>query len=142
MALFNLRAVTPDKVFFDGQIENIILRTTAGDKGILAQHEPYVAALPLGAVRIKSETGWRNAAISGGSVKVSRGGNTVILAQSLEWSDEIDLKRAEEAKDKAEKRINNSSGDYDLQLAEMKLKRALNRISTAGLKITQLRTGS
>ena len=134
MALFNLKAVTPDKVFFDGQVENVILRTTAGDKGILAQHEPYVAALPFGTVRVKSETGWRNAAISGGSVKVSRGGDTTILAQSLEWGDEIDLKRAEEAKLKAESRISSSGETYYTELAEMKLKRAINRINTAGIK--------
>ena len=139
MALFNLRVLTPDKVFFDGKIERVVLRTVTGDKGILASREPYVAVIPRGAVRVKSENGWRAAAISGGAVKVSHGGDTVILAQSMEWSDEIDLKRAESARAKAEERVEsykkNPGDEYAARLAEMKLERALNRIKTANLRI-------
>ncbi|GHU45373.1 ATP synthase epsilon chain [Clostridia bacterium] len=151
MNQFKLKAFSPDKLFFDGEVENVIVRTSVGDKGIMANHEPYLAALPAGAVRIKSEAGWRYAAISGGSVKVAKGGETVILAHSMEWSDEIDLTRAQAARESAETRIKNAkqsadlSGDggsgssgnsvnYELQLAEMKLLRAVNRINSAGLK--------
>ena len=101
MTPFKLEIITPDKVFFDGEVENVIVRTTVGDKGILARHEPYVAALPIGKLKVKIDGQFRVAAVSEGVIKVSDD-KTVILAQSCEWGDEIDLERAEAAKRKAE----------------------------------------
>ena len=132
MTPFKLQIITPEKVFFDGETEQIVVRTTVGDVGILNGHEPYCAALGIGQIRVKQENGeFRHAATSGGIVKVSKEG-TVILAQSCEWADEIDLERAETAKENAEERLKASSNDNDLRMAEAKLKRALNRINTAG----------
>ena len=57
---------------------------------------------------------------------------TIILVQTCEWSDEIDVTRANAAKETAEGRIKAAQSDNELRLAEAKLKRALNRIDTAG----------
>jgi len=92
MAPFNLKIITPDKILFDGQTENVIVRTTVGDKGILARHEAYVAALPIGQLRMKTKEGkFRTAAISTGTVRVEENGDTVILVQSCEWGDKISV---------------------------------------------------
>jgi F-type H+-transporting ATPase subunit epsilon len=130
MTPFNLKIITPAGVFFDGQTPNVIVRTTVGDKGILARHEPYVAALPIGTMRIMNDSNkYRTAAISTGTIQVEDSGDTVILVQSCEWSDEIDVKRAEAAKDRAELCLNdNDAGDVQHEIAEFKLKRALNRL--------------
>lgn len=134
MTPFRLQILTPDKLFFDGETDNLIVRTTVGDKGILARHEDYVAALPIGKMKVKLDGKFRVAAVSEGTVKVSRD-KTVVLVQSCEWADEIDVDRAKTAKEKAEERLKAAEKDNnDYLLAEYKLKRAVNRIETWDLK--------
>jgi F-type H+-transporting ATPase subunit epsilon len=133
MTPFNLKIITPNKVFFKGETGNVIVRTTVGDKGILARHEPYIAALPIGKMRIMTKKGqYRIAAISPGTIRVKENGDTDIIVQSCEWSDKIDVSRAEVAKDKAQKCIDDKSvSQIEHEIAEFKLKRALNRLDVA-----------
>ncbi len=134
MTLFHLQIYTPDRLFFDGETENLIVRTTVGDKGILARHEPYVAALPIGKLKIKLNGEFRIAAVSEGVVKVSKD-KTVILTQSCEWADEIDIERANAAKTEAEQLMQSlQKEDKDYLVAEYKLKRAINRLETSKLR--------
>ena len=128
-----LQIITPEKTFFDGETEQIIARTTVGDVGILNGHEPYCAALGIGQMRVMIDGQFRRAATTGGIIKVSRE-KTVILVQACEWADEIDVNRAEHAKEVAEGRIKAAHSDNELRLAEAKLKRALNRIDAANLR--------
>jgi len=133
MTPFNLKIITPDRVFFDSETENVIVRTTVGDKGILARHEAYVAALPIGKMRVMTKKGkYRTAAISTGTIRVRDNGDTIILVQSCEWGDKIDVKRAESAKERAQKCIDDEGASIiDHEIAEFKLKRALNRLDAA-----------
>ena len=131
MTPFKLKIITPEKVFFDGETEQIIARTTVGDVGILKGHEPYCAALGIGQMRIKIDGEFRSAATSGGLLKVTPE-ETVILVQTCEWGTEIDLERANAAKETAEHRLQSAKSDNEIRMAEAKLKRALNRIDTAG----------
>lgn len=133
MTPFKLEIITPEKKFFDGETEQIIVRTTVGDVGILNGHEPYCAALGIGQMRIMVDGKLRHAATSGGIIKVSRE-KTVVLVDSCEWADEIDVNRAQTAKDTAEQRIKSAESDRQLKMAEYKLKRALNRIDAARFK--------
>lgn len=134
MTPFKLQILTPDKLFFDGETDNLIVRTTVGDKGILARHEDYVAALPIGKMKVRLDGKFRVAAVSEGTIKVSRD-KTVVLVQSCEWADEIDVDRAKAAKEKAEERMKTAERDNnDYLLAEYKLKRAINRIETWDMK--------
>lgn len=133
MKPFTLKIITPEKVFFDGETEQIIVRTTEGDIGVLAGHENYVADLPAGPFKVKSDGKFRIAAISGGVLKVSRE-STTILAMAAEWAEEIDLDWAKRSQEDALKRLNESKSDYEHRLAEMKLKRALNRINISQMK--------
>ena len=133
MTPFKLEIITPEKKFFDGETEQIIVRTTVGDVGILNGHEPYCAALGIGQMRIMMDGKLRHAATSGGIIKVSRE-KTVVLVDSCEWADEIDVNRAQTAKDNAEQRMKSAESDRQLKMAEFKLKRALNRIDAARFK--------
>lgn len=133
MTPFKLEIITPEKTFFDGETEQIIVRTTVGDVGILNGHEPYCAALGIGQMRIMIDGKLRHAATSGGIIKVSRE-KTVVLVDSCEWADEIDVQRAHNAKDTAEQRIKSADSDRQIKMAEYKLKRALNRIDAARFK--------
>ena len=131
MTPFKLQIITPEKTFFFFYSEQIVVRTTVGDVGILNGHEPYCAALGIGQMRVMMGGEFRHAATSGGIIKVSHE-KTIILVQTCEWSDEIDVTRANAAKETAEGRIKAAQSDNELRLAEAKLKRALNRIDTAG----------
>lgn len=125
---FKLTVITPEKTFFDDNAEQVIVRTTEGDIGILANHISLVASLPSGPMKITTESGSRAAAVSAGLIKV--GGNTVrIFADAVEWADEIDIDWANRSRENAEQRMAAKDSERDFALAELKLKRALNRIS-------------
>ncbi len=128
-ASFALRIITPEKVFFDGETTQIIVRTTEGDIGVLANHTRLVASLPSGPLKIRQDDGsWRTAAVSTGLLKV--GENKVsILANAVEWADEIDLAWAKRSEEDARRRLAEEQDRHALDMAELKLKRALNRIS-------------
>lgn len=130
MTPYKLKIITPDKSFFDGETTQIIVRTTEGDVGILAKHSDYVANLVPGTFKVKTENGeFRSAAVSDGVIFVF-GGEVTVLVSSAEWSDEIDLNRAESAKERAEEKLHDSNASPDdVERARVKLQRALTRIS-------------
>lgn len=130
MSEYRLKIVTPDRLVFDGEAEKLVARTVDGDVCILSRHTNYVVPLGIGQVKVKKEGGdFRLASCSGGTLMVQNG-ETTLIASTFEWAEEIDLARAERAKEKAEDRISRHSTDYELRLAELKLKRALNRMRT------------
>ena len=134
MMPFNLKIVTPDGLFFDGQAEQLIVRTTTGDIGIMARHMNYLAPLGMGRAMILANGNRRNAACIGGMISVVNGAVTLVPT-TFEWAEQIDVDRAERARQKAEellRRSNNS--DADIRLAEAKLHRALVRKSVASYK--------
>ena len=131
MTEFDLQIVTHDGLMFDGKAQKIIVRTTEGDVGILAKHTNYVAALSIGVARIFTEAGERKAACAGGMLSVTDG-VTRIAASTFEWAEDIDVARAERAKENAEKRLADSKqSDYEHDLAEFKLKKSLARLNAS-----------
>ncbi len=123
----NLDIVAPDKSFFSGEADMLIIRTTDGDMAVLYDHEPYVTPLAVGPLKIVDGSEKRSGAVAGGFLHVDEKKVTVIT-ESVEWADEIDPKRAESAKDRAEKRLAHPGDGIDVKRAEYALKKALNRI--------------
>lgn len=132
MNCFHLRIVTPDGLFFDGQAEEITLRTTEGEVGILAGHTDFVTALGMGRARIVENGRTRFAACIGGMLSVSRGEVTVV-ATTFEWAEDIDPERARRSAEKAKAVLENRAAHTgeEIALAEARLKRALVRTGTA-----------
>ncbi len=131
MTEFDLQIVTPDGLMFDGKALKVIVRTTEGDVGILAKHTNYVAALSIGVARIFTADGERKAACAGGMLSVTDG-VVRIAASTFEWAEDIDVSRAERARERAEKRLADSKkSDYEHDLAEIKLKKSLARLSAS-----------
>ena len=79
-----VEVVTPDEVFFKGDTEMIIVRTTKGDRGILKNHRPLVAVLSDGNLRIKQNGKFKEAKISGGFMNVNKD-KTVIITEKAIW---------------------------------------------------------
>ena len=131
MTPFQLKIVTPDGLIFDGNAEEVIVRTTNGDVAILARHINYVAPLGMGRAVIVADGVRRTAACIGGMISVVDGAVSLVPT-TFEWSDKIDVDRAEAAYQKADKILKNpSSTETDLKLAEAKLRRALVRKSVS-----------
>ena len=126
---FRLQVVTPDVTFFDGDTDMVILRTTEGEIGILYGHEPLVAPLSIGSMRVRQEDEtFKVAACSSGFFTVNNNVVTVVV-DSAEWVEEIDLERAIEAKNRAESKIfEGTSKGVDVVRAKIALERAINRI--------------
>lgn len=128
MSQFKLEIVTPDRKFLESDVSMIITKTTEGDIAILKNHIPLVTPLDIGVLIIKDQDDKeKQAVIAGGYMEVTKE-KTTIVTESAEWPEEIDKKRAEEAKKRAEERLNSKSDDTDTLRAELALKRALSRL--------------
>ena len=134
MTPFRLKIVTPDGLIYDGQAEELLVRTTGGDVAILARHMDYVAPLGMGRAVVVSGGTRRTAACIGGMLSVCDG-EVTLVPTTFEWADKIDLERAEAAYERADKVLHNeNASQMDLKLAEAKLHRALVRKSVASEK--------
>lgn len=121
-----LKVVTPDKLFFEGEIDMLVARTIEGDVGILLNHSPLVTILDIGRLVIKDGDERKIAACAGGYIDV-RNNNITVVSDACEWEEEIDINRAERAKERASKRIEDKG--TDTFKAELALKKAINRIN-------------
>ena len=131
---FPLKIVTPDGLQFDGQAQQLTVRTTTGDLGILAGHINCVAPLGMGRATVVTEEGRRYAACIGGMVSVVNGSVTLV-ATTFEWAEQIDAARAEASQARAEKVLDSKdASDTDIKLAQARLHRALVRKSVASYK--------
>ena len=134
MTPFKLKIVTPDGLIFDGEAEELIVRTTRGDVAILARHINYVSPLGMGRAVVVSEGKRRTAACIGGMLSVVNG-EVTLVPTTFEWSDRIDLDRVESSLKRAEKVMNNQkSTDQEIAMAQARLHRALVRKSAASYK--------
>nr|WP_300005642.1 ATP synthase F1 subunit epsilon [Tissierella sp.] len=129
MAGIHLEIVTPDKSFFDEDVDSIIVRGIEGDLAILKGRTPIVTPLRIGMVRVFQNGTERIASVTEGYVSAIND-NITIVTDAAEWPDEIDINRAEEARKRAEERITKAS-DMDLIRAEAALKRSINRLDVS-----------
>ena len=134
MTGFPLKIVTPDGLQFDGTAEELIVRTTSGDIGILAGHLNCVAPLGMGQATVVIDGQKRYAACIGGMVTVVNKAVT-LFPTTFEWADKIDVERAEASQRRAQAILaDKSATNTELRLAEARLKRALVRKGVANMK--------
>ena len=134
MTPFSLKIVTPDGLIFDGQAEELVVRTTSGDLGILAGHINCVASLGMGRATVIMDGKRRYAACIGGMVTVVSG-EVTLVPTTFEWAESIDAARAEASQARAEKILHKKdASDTELQLAQARPHRALGRKSVASYK--------
>src|SRR5690625_5487558 len=130
MGALKVSVVTPDGPVLEEEYEMVSCKAEDGELGILPGHIPLVAPLDIHAVRLKRGDETDLLAVNGGFLEV-RPDHVTILAQSAEKPSEIDLDRAERARERAEKRLQSEQDDIDFKRAELSLKRAMNRITIA-----------
>lgn len=131
MTDFPLKIVTPDGLEYEGSAQEIVVRTTSGDMGILAGHINCVAPLGMGRATIVIDGKKRYAACIGGMVSVVNG-QVRIVATTFEWADEIDVRRAQASAQRAQQVLSEkNAAETEIRLAEARLKRAVVRQNVA-----------
>lgn len=128
-AKIRLRIVTPSKELYNDNADMVIMRGTSGDIGVLKGHQPLTTTLGYGLLKIKNGEKELISTLFGGFVDVQPDVITIIT-DSAEWLDDIDIKRAEDAKKRAEERLNSKGANIDFLRAELALKRANLRINS------------
>lgn len=124
---FLLEITTPDRLFMMEMVDMVILPAGDGELGIMAGHEKMVLALVSGILRVLSGAQWREAACAEGYAMVY-GDRVIVLAQSIEWAEEIDRARAEAALRRAELRLLSNESERDKALTLMAINRARARL--------------
>lgn len=128
MDKLRLKIVTPDRNFFDDEIEMLIARSKNGEFAILKNHLPMIAALEISYLKVKRNGKFEYAAIAGGYLTFKENLITII-SDAVEWREEIDKNRAIAAKERAERRIIESKDLQSIDKAELQLKKAINRLN-------------
>ena len=131
MPTFKLDIVTPERTVYSGRIQSLRAPGSEGGFGVLPRHAPMLAALQTGPLSCVAEDGEhrRCMAVSGGFIEVLHDSVT-ILAETIEFAEEIDEARAREARDRAFKRLSQPQ-KIDEARAHAALMRALNRLKVA-----------
>jgi F-type H+-transporting ATPase subunit epsilon len=126
--------VSPERKVYEGQVQMVVAKGVEGELGIMAGHAPLVTPLKTGALRLLTENAEQVIAVSGGFIEV-RPEKVTVLAETAELPEEIDVTRAQSAKERAEERLKGlNKGDRDFSVNEHALQRAVNRINIANRK--------
>jgi F-type H+-transporting ATPase subunit epsilon len=133
VSTFLLEIVTPERKVYAEQANMVVAKGVEGELGILPNHIPLVTPLKIASITVKKQGSKDEIiAVNGGFMEV-RKDKVVILAESAELPEQIDVDRAKAAKGRAEKRLAETKQDnVDFKRAEAALQRALNRINVSG----------
>jgi len=129
MSTFLVEIVTPERKVYAETANMVSVKGIAGELGILPNHIPLVTPLRIAPISIKRDGNKVDVlAVGGGFIEV-RKDKVVILAESAELASEIDVNRAQSAKQRAEDRLAAKRDEIDYRRAELALQRAMNRIN-------------
>lgn len=132
-AEFVLEILTPERSFFSDNVQAVIFRAPDGQMSIHAGHEAMIAELVPGEVRIRTQKRWLSCAVAEGFLEVTPY-STVMFTQAAEWPEDIDVRRAEQAKLRAEERLRQRKSDEEYRRSKIDLARAMARISVTKRK--------
>ncbi len=124
---FLLRIITPERLFYENQVEMVEFNTTEGEIGVLPGHVPMTVIVKPGILDITEPEGDKVAALHAGFAEILPE-RVTILAEIIEWPEEIDVERAKAAKERAEERLRSKTVETDVARAETALLRAVARI--------------
>jgi F-type H+-transporting ATPase subunit epsilon len=128
MNSFATQIISSDGMFYFGRVKSLVVPATDGAMGILPGHEEMIIALQEGILRYQDgDDLWHKAAIGRGTMQVANNRCTIVV-DTAEKPDEIDVKRAREAKERAEERLRQKISDREYRMMQAALARALTRL--------------
>jgi F-type H+-transporting ATPase subunit epsilon len=125
--LFSLKILTPEREFFNGDAEAVTVEAQDGQVTILADHTPFITPVSVGTVRIRRGGMWEESVNSEGFMEVNHQG-VMIFVQTCEHPDEIDKRRAEEARRRAEEQLRQKQSMSEYAQSILALARAMARL--------------
>ena len=131
MSTLKLEIVTPERKVYEEDVQMVVVKGVAGELGILPNHIPLVTPLKIAPVKAKKAGSDEFIAVHGGFMEV-RKDKVVILAEAAESGKDIDVIRARQAKERAERRLADRAANVDYKRAELALQRAMARLNTSG----------
>ncbi|KKR34606.1 MAG: protein AtpC [Candidatus Magasanikbacteria bacterium GW2011_GWA2_40_10] len=133
MSTLKFKIVTPEKVIYENEISQVSIPTMNGEITILPNHIPLVSVLKAGELKIKDKDGEHNMAVSGGFLEVRGNNEIVILADHAERVADIDLQKAEEARQRAEEQMKQIQNVQDVDYARLQavIDRETNKMRVA-----------
>jgi len=131
---FLLDIVTPERTVFSGAVQSFTAPGVIGNFQVLFNHAPLLSAIGIGEIKVTDVNGTKvRFATSGGFVEV-KANKVILLAESAESEEEINIERAERSKNRAMDRLAKKQGDTDVERARVALSRSLNRLKIASQK--------
>jgi F-type H+-transporting ATPase subunit epsilon len=128
-----LEIVTPERVVVAEDVDEVVLPGIEGEFGVLPGHIPFLTALKVGELVYKTKESTEHLAVSWGYVEVTANG-VKVLAETAEKATEIDLSRAETARNEAEKILTAGKEDPEYEKAKITLEKSVIRVQVAGRK--------
>jgi len=127
-ALFTFEVHTPKRLFYSGNVQAITIGLDDGEIGIYANHSPFSAHSVTGMLRIKDDNGnWRSAFVCGGILEVKEHKN-VLMVESAQWPEEIDVEQVLEQKKQAEETLKVTRLKFEIDKAKKQLHHAECRL--------------
>ncbi len=130
----NLEIVTPTGSALSTKVESVTIPGTLGQFQILYNHAPLLSSFEIGVIKIKENGVEKKYATSGGTVEVKKN-HVIVLAETFESEDEIDVDRAKKAYERAKERLEKKDKNIDIARAEAALARAMNRLKLKNISI-------
>ena len=131
MDTFGLKIIASDRVFYDGRCRKIIIPAPDGEKGILPNHENMVIAIAVGIAHLELKEGeWTEVAVGTGFAEIVNN-RVTLLVDTAERPEEIDVRRAEEQRERAEEQMRQKQSIQEYYHTRASLARAMNRLRLA-----------
>ena len=127
MSGFHLEILTPERKFFEGEVEELILETPDGQRGVLPNHTPMIINVAVGEIKIKQNGEFKTCFSAEGFLEI-RPDKMILMAQVVEWPEEIDVRRAQEAKRRAEEKMRQKQSLQEYHTTMSSLARAMARL--------------
>ncbi len=126
---FRLRILTPERVFYEGMADMAIFQAVEGELGVLPGHIPLTTLISSSSFQILTEDKNKTTvvAVHEGFVEILPD-QVTLLTEAAEWPEEIDVERAERARERAQKRLDSSQDGLDIKRAQLAMQRALTRL--------------
>ena len=128
---FNLKITTCDRSFYDGPCESIVLPAIDGEHGVLADHEPMVTAIVSGECRFTANGKQNIIAVGQGFAEI-KPEQVEVIVDTAEYPEEIDARRAEEAKIRAEEAMRQKQSILEYNHSQAAWSRAMTRLKVKG----------
>jgi len=128
---FHFKIITPEKIVYENDIDAVYTKGSDGEFGVLYDHTPFMSGLDIGVTKVEIDGNFEYISTIGGAFQF-KNNEAVILTEAAERGQDIDITRAENAKQRAEARLGNANVEQDIKRANLALTKAMVRLKAAG----------